>query len=262
MSTTPHTATRASAATASTASVAPQLATHGDATRPPQSRPPLSRAAQLGAAASLVLAGLLNGGAQFVGHLVIGDLDFSEQIRWGAEHPGFQLAEQTALLTSMLFLPLAALGLAQVARHRAPRLTAAGVVLTLWGFWGFHNVAALGYTSGTIAPGALGVETAVRLNDALVEHPGAVATALLPHLLGSLLGLTLLAVAGWRGRSLPRIPLALLVAFLVWDFLLPPVGPLEAHLLLTVSFVWLGIHVARLPWPEWSGAARRGPGTY
>ena len=36
-------------------------------------RPPLSRAAQLAVAASLILAGFLNGGTQFVGHLVIDD---------------------------------------------------------------------------------------------------------------------------------------------------------------------------------------------
>lgn len=223
-------------------------------------RPPLSRAAQLAVAASLLLAGLLNGGTQFVGHLVIGDRDFSDQIRWGAEHPVFHGVEQFALLASMLFLPIAVLGLAQVTRHRAPRLTAVGIVLTVWGFWGFHNVVALGYTAGTIAPSALGVDAAVRLNEAFLEHPGSVFGALVPHLLGSFLGLVLLAVAGWRGRSLPRIPLVLLVAFLLWDFLLPPVGPLEAHLLLLASFGWLGVHVARMSWQEWSGTAQ--PGTY
>lgn len=221
-------------------------------------RPPLSRAAQLAVAASLLLAGLLNGGTQFVGHLVIGDRDFSDQIRWGAEHPVFHGVEQFALLTSMLFLPIAVLGLAQVTRHRAPRLTAVGIVLTVWGFWGFHNVVALGYTAGTIAPSALGVDAAVRLNEAFLEHPGSVFGALVPHLLGSFLGLVLLAVAGWRGNSLPRIPLVLLVAFLLWDFLLPPVGPLDAHLLLLVSFGWLGVHVARMSWQEWSGTAQAG----
>ena len=227
-----------------------------------RTRPPLSRAAQLAVAASLILAGLLNGGTQFVGHLVIDDGggEFSDQIRWGVEHPVFHGVEQFALLASMLFLPIAVLGLAQVTRHRAPRLTAAGIVLTLWGFWGFHNVLALGYTAGTIAPSALGVDAAVRLNDAFMEHPGSVFGALVPHLLGSFLGLILLAVAGWRGNSLPRIPLVLLVAFLLWDFLLPPAGPLEAHLLLLISFGWLGVHVARMSWQEWSGTAQ--PGTY
>lgn len=222
----------------------------------PLHRPQLSRAAQLGVAASLALAGILNGGAQYVGHLVIGDGDFSDQIRWGTANPVFHTAEQSALLASMLFLPIAVLGLAQVTRHRAPRLTAVGTVLALWGLWGFHTVVAFGYAAGTIAPGAIGLDGALRLNEAFLDHPGSVTGALVPHLLGSFLGLVLLATAAWRGRSLPRIPLALLVAFLVWDFLLPAVGPLEAHLLLLVSFVWLGVHVARMSWPEWSGGRR------
>lgn len=56
---------------------APHLTTVADASRPGDIealpvRPPLSRAAQLAVAASLILGGLLNGGAQYVGHLVIG----------------------------------------------------------------------------------------------------------------------------------------------------------------------------------------------
>jgi hypothetical protein len=51
--------------------------------------PPLSRAARLGAGACLVVAGLTNGLAQYVGELLVPDLeDFSAQIRWGAEHTG------------------------------------------------------------------------------------------------------------------------------------------------------------------------------
>lgn len=244
---------------------APHLTTVADASRPGDIealpvRPPLSRAAQLAVAASLILGGLLNGGAQYVGHLVIGDEvgDFSDQIRWGADHPLVHGVEQLALLGSMLFLPIAVLGLAHVTRHRAPRLTAAGILLTMWGFWGFHNVLALGYAAGTIAPRALGVDAAVRLNEAFLEHPGSVMGALVPHLVGSFLGLVLLVMAGWRGSTLPRVPLARLLAFLLWDFLLPLVGPLEAHLLLLVSFGWLGVHVARMSWREWSGTGDRG----
>ncbi len=80
--------------------------------------------------------------------------------------------------------------------------------------------------------------------------------ALVPHLVGSFFGLLLLAVAGLRGRSLPRVPLLLLIAFLVWDFLLPTVGPLEPHLLLAVSLGWLGVHVVRMPQERWLNPGR------
>jgi hypothetical protein len=219
---------------------------------PTQVAPPLSRAARIGTGVCLVAAGLTNGLAQYAGELLMPDLDdFSAQIRWGAAHPALHVAEQTALLTSMLVLPLGLLGLGALTRWAAPRLTAAGLLLALWGMWGFHNVVALGYAAGVVAPGTIGTGPAVALNDGYLDHVGTTVTALLPHLVGSFLGLGLLGLAGLRGRSLPRVPLLLLLAFLVWDFLLPAVGPLEPHLLLAVSLCWLGAHVLRMPQERW-----------
>jgi hypothetical protein len=219
--------------------------------------PPLSRAARIGAGLCLVAAAVTNGLGQYVGELAMPELDdFSAQIVWGADHPGIHAAEQTALLVSMLVLPLGLLGLANITRWAAPRLTAVGIALTLWGMWGFHNVVALGYSAGTVGPDAIGVEAAVALNDGYLDHVGTTFTALLPHLIGSFLGLALLAVAGLRGRSLPRVPLWLLLLFLVWDFLLPSVGPAEPHLLLAVALGWLGVHVLRMPQAEWLNAGQ------
>ena len=187
---------------------------------------PLSRAVQIVVGVSLVTAGLTNGLAQYLGELLIPPLDdFTEQIRWGAEHPTVHVAEQTALLVSMLVLPIGLIGLAQLTRWGAPRLTAVAAVLFVWGMWGFHNVVALGYAAGTVGPDAIGVDAATALNEAYLDHVGTMVTALFPHLLGFFFGLLFLAVAGWRGRTLPRIPLALLVVFLVWDFGLPASGP-------------------------------------
>jgi hypothetical protein len=214
--------------------------------------PPLSRAARIGSGACLVAAGLTNGLAQYAGELLMPDLDdFSAQIRWGAAHPAVHVAEQTALLVSMLVLVPGLLGLGVVTRWAAPRLTAAGLLLALWGMWGFHNVVALGYAAGVVAPGTIGTDAAVRLNEGYLDHLGTTVTALLPHLVGSFLGLGLLALAGLRGRSLPRVPLLLLLAFLVWDFLLPAVGPLEPHLLLAVALCWLGTHLLQMPHERW-----------
>ena len=219
--------------------------------------PPLSRAARIGTGVCLLIAGLTNGLAQYVGELLKPDLDdFSAQIRWGADHVWMHVTEQTMLLTSMLVLPLGLLGMAQVTRWSAPRMTAAGLVLALWGMWGFHTVVALGYGAGVVGVRVLGTEVAVTLNDGFIDHPGSIALALVPHLVGSFLGLLLLAVAGLRGRSLPRVPLLLLTAFLVWDFLLPSAGVAEPHLLLAVSFCWLGVHVLRMPQTQWLNPGR------
>jgi hypothetical protein len=221
-----------------------------------EARPaPYSSAIRKALGACLVLAGLLNGGAQYLGELLSPDhSDFGDQIAWGVDHPAIHQTEQFALLASMLFLPLGLLGLAQVTRWHAPRLTVAATLLTVWGMWGFSNVVALGYAAGSVGPDEIGVKDSVALNDAFIEHGGVMAGALYPHLIGSFLGLILLSIACWRSGVFPKAPLALLVAFLVWDFLLPSVGPFEPHLLLMVALVWLGAHLARMPARTWSGA--------
>lgn len=210
---------------------------------------PLARAARLTSSASLVLAGLLNGGAQYVGHLLSGDSD--DWIRWAAEHPSWAATEQSATLVSLLFLPIGILGIAQVTRWHRPRLTATATVLALWGMWGFHTVLGLWYASGGVAPEALGVEAGIRLDDAYSADMGVIALGLVPHLLGSFVGLLMLCLAA-RG-SFPTPALVMLAGFLVWDFLGVPVGPLEAHLLLAVALAWLGLHLLRMPSAQWRG---------
>lgn len=218
--------------------------------------PPFSTALRVAAGVCLVAAALLNGLSQAAGHLLTGDLSFSEQIAWGAEHSLVHGLEQTALVVSGLVMPLGLLGVAHVTRFRAPVLTAVAAPLVIWGMWGFGNVLAMGYVAGTVAPTVLDVESAVVLNDGLGGHPGVIATALVPHLIGSFLGLILLSVAAWRSRAFPRSAAALLVAFLIWDFLLPPLGPVDPHLLLVLAWGRLGLHLIRMPDAVWRGADR------
>lgn len=215
--------------------------------------PPYSRGLRIFAGVSLLLAGILNGLSQYISSLLSGDLDFTDYIRWGADNPGIVSAEQTALVVSMLFAPLGLLGLAHVTRWRAPRLTAMGTALVIWGMWGFHNILAMGYLMVVTAPDVLGAEQAVRLSDGLGADAGALVVTVLPHLVGSFFGLILLSIAGWRSRAFPRTPLVLLVAFLVWDFLLPSVGPLEPHFLLFAAWAWLGMHLIWMSDATWRG---------
>lgn len=231
----------------------------GTTTITPTTTPPLSRAIQRGVGLCLVLGGLLNGGSQYVGEMFTrGQETFGDQIRWGVDHPVIHQSEQFALVLSMLFLPLGLLGLAQVTRWSTPRLTAVATVLMLVGMWGFQNVITLGYTAGSVAPGAIGVKDAVELNDAFVGHTGVLVSALFPHLIGSFLGLLLLSVACWRSGLFPKVPLILLIGFLIWDFTLPSVGVLEAHILLFVAMSWLGIHVLRMPRRTWLNGSTDG----
>lgn len=225
-------------------------------TAPPAA--PYSSLIKKAAGACLVLAALTNGLSQYVGYLVIGDLDWVDQVRWGADHLAFQRTEQMALVVSSMFMTFGLLGIAQVTRWSAPRLTLVATPLMLWGMWGFHNILAIGYLSGTAAPQIIGVEAAVTLNDGMVSDPGASLLGLLPHIVGSFLGVALLSIAAWRSGQFPKIACALVVVFLVWDYVLAPVGPLEAHLLLFVSWTWLGIALIRMPQAVWAGAGSQG----
>ena len=87
----------------------------------------------------------------------------------GLEHVAFHRTEQILLVVSALFMPLGLLGIAQVTRWTARRVTLVAVPLLLWGMWGFHNVLAMGFVSGTVTPHVLSVEDAVKLNDGLVS---------------------------------------------------------------------------------------------
>jgi hypothetical protein len=233
------------------------LAEHLAMTPPPMttagvdSPAPLARAARYAAGVSLILGGILNGLPQYLSHLISGDPE--NYIRWGAEHPEVIQAEQTALVVSILFLPIGLLGLAQVTRWRHRRLTAVAICMALWGMWGFHNILAAGYVAGSVTPGALGVEAAVSLEEAFLGDVGLIVTALLPHLVGSFIGILLLSILCWRSGVLPRTAVVLLVAFLIWDFLLPKIGPLEPHILLAISMSWLGVALLRLPDATWQG---------
>ena len=218
--------------------------------------PPYFRALRRAAGACLILGGFLNGLPQFVMSFLAPDLVFSEAIRWGADHPAFRW-EQTALMASSLFMPLGLLGVAHVTRFRAPRWTVVALPLVLWGMWGFTNVLAMSYVAGTVAPAALSVDQAVALNEGYGSDPGAVGMALVPHLVGSFLGLLLLAVAVWRSRAFPRATAVLLVAFLVWDFVLGSALPVDSGILLVIAWGWMGVHLLRMGDDEWRGLTAR-----
>jgi hypothetical protein len=218
---------------------------------------PYSALIRKAAGVCLVLAALTNGLSQYVGYLVIGDLEFVDQVRWGAEHLAFQRAEQMALVVSALFMLPGLLAVAQVTRWSSRRLTLTATALVVWGMWGFHNILAIGYIMGTAAPQIIGLDAALVLNEKAVSDPGAALLGLLPHLVGSFLGLILLSVAAWRSGAFSKTSCVLVVVFLLWDYLLAPVGPLEAHLVLLVAWTWWGVTLVRMPQQVWCGAAVR-----
>lgn len=215
--------------------------------------PPLSRSIQRAVAGSLVLAGLLNGGLQYVDHLTAGDGEQRELIAWGLEHHAFRQAVWFGVMLSSIFLLIGFLGLAQVTRWHTPRLTVAATVLTVSGMWGFGNVLAGTYVAQVVAADVFGLDDAVKLIDeGYLKDWGMIAGSLAPHLIGSFFGVLLLSIACLRS-GFPQAPAVILIVFLVWDFALSPIGILEPHLLLLVALGWLGVTVARMPQTQWLG---------
>lgn len=217
---------------------------------------PYSSLIRVAAGVCLVLAAVTNGLSQYVGDLLTGGLDFDEQMRWGLDHPVLQRTEQSLMVVSALFMPLGLLGIAQVTRWSARRLTLVATPLFLFGMWGFANVLSMGYVTGTIAPRLIPLGPAATLHENLSTDPGAIWLALVPHLVGSFFGVLLITVAAWRSGRFPKAACALVVAFLVWDFLLPTAWPLEPHLLLAAGWAWLGVTLIRMPQAVWTGASR------
>ncbi|WP_022886627.1 hypothetical protein [Glaciibacter superstes] len=215
--------------------------------------PPLSGTVRIVAGVSLALAGILNGLPAYLSQILAGDMEYVDYIRWGADNPGLAQTEQLVYVVSMLFAPIGLLAMAQVTRWRAPVITAVAAPLFLWGMWGFQNILSFGYLTVSTATRSIGPEAAVRLNDGLAADASGLLISLAPHLLGSFVGLVLLSIACWKSRAFSRTPIILLVVFLLWDFLLPAVGPLEPHILLIAAWVWLGIDLIRMPASVWRG---------
>jgi hypothetical protein len=149
-----------------------------------------------------------------------GGSDFDEQMPWGLDHPALQRTEQSLMVASALFMPLGLFGIAQVTRWSAPRLTLIATPLFLVGMWGFANALSMGYVTRTVAPRLIPLGPATTLHENLESDPGAVWQALVAHLVGSFFGVLLVTVAAWRSRAFPKAACALVIAFLVWDFLL------------------------------------------
>ena len=152
--------------------------------------------------------------------------DFSAQILWGADHPWVHVTEQTTLLSQHAG---AAAGSDRVGAGHPMGGAAADrgrARADSWGMWGFHTVVALGYAAGVRSerPRDRGGGRAQRRLPRPLHRSSPLS---LPIWWGRSSDSSSSPLAGFRGRSLPRAPLLLLIAFLVWDFLLPTVGPLS-----------------------------------
>jgi len=213
---------------------------------------PLSQAIRLGAGLSLIVGAALNAVPQYLEYLMAGDLERKEQIAWGLQHQGFYRFEWLAAMIGSFLLLLGFLGLLQVTRWTAPKLTAAAAVVLLWGMTGqvFSDVGT--YTAQVVTADVFGAHDAERLiTDGYLKDPGMIAGVLVPVIAGMFFGILLLAACCWRS-GFPKAPVLLLALYPLWDFFGPsPIGPFTTDLLLLGAGAWLGLVVLRLPETQW-----------
>lgn len=187
--------------------------------------------------------------AQFVGDRPDAPAD---QIQLYTDHP---ILITTLLLVGTLAVPFMALGFVAAARmlHRRARRTAwvAGGLLVagMWGFLGMHTLDLIGRAA--IAQGdaaAAGFLSNQVYDDTLLE-------VLLgqPFFVGAVLGMLVLNIGLLVTGAVPRWIPACWLAFILLDFSIGSVGPVDPHWLYFAGAVGLAVHVLRDRGRAWWG---------
>ncbi|HJX43620.1 MAG TPA: hypothetical protein VJ352_08070 [Geodermatophilus sp.] len=167
-----------------------------------------------------------------------------DQLALVGEHAG---VFTTRLVTGTLAIPFMAIAFLAAAGLLATRMRrtayAAGALL-LAGMWGFVGIHLMGYLQ-LPASQAGDLDAAAALLYAAEAHPVFLALFLAPFLLGTTLGMVTLTVGMLRSGVVARwIPAAWLV-FIVLDFSVGAVGPVDPHWLWLAGALGLALHIAR-----------------
>jgi hypothetical protein len=147
------------------------------------------------------------------------------------------------IVATALLVPAFA-GLASACLERAPRLARAGAAVIVLSMMGFFAVRMVQGVQLQLVTDGVDRHTAARLVDDLTGNPvgGAILAA---FLLGSMVGLVLLAVAAWR-TGLPRPAAVALGVFPFADLVMQGhLGTIASHLLLLAATSWLAVALVR-----------------
>ena len=163
----------------------------------------------------------------------------------------------TFALAQLPFI-VAVLGVGHLLRHHAPRLSVVATCLATLGAFGHAVVSGSMITSVVMAQDTGAREQMAGLLEDVESTPAAI-LFMAPGLLGTVLGLVLVAVALWRTGVGPRWVPALIGAFLVVEFVgsgLSDRAALVAAVLYLVAFVGLARTVRSTPASDWESGVR------
>ncbi|GAB7191900.1 hypothetical protein NUM3379_26080 [Kineococcus sp. NUM-3379] len=176
-----------------------------------------------------------------------------ESLRLVGEHP---VLFGTRAVLGTLAVPLMAVGFLAAARlllTRAPRTAvAAGALLLagMWGFLGMHVVMLLELP----ASASRDLPAAAAVLEQVQSSPVLGALFLVPFLAGCVLGMLVLTAGMLRTGGVPRWIPATWLVFLVVDFTVGAVGPVDPHWLFLAGALGLAHHVLRAGDAAWRTA--------
>lgn len=202
------------------------------------------------AATALVVGATLNTAEAVLGQLLPAKPEsVAEQVRLVGENTALF---GTRAVIGTLAVPLMAVAFLAVAQRlsvRAPRTGAvAGVALLagMWGFVGIHVVGLLQLPAASLADPAAGAA----LLEAAQQDPVLGLMFMAPFLLGCTIGMLTLGVGLLRAGVGPRWVAAAWLVFIVLDFSVGAVGPVDPHWLFLAGAVGFAVHVLRTERPR------------
>jgi hypothetical protein len=207
----------------------------------------------------LAIVGLVTGAALNTLEAVLGHFmpaipdSMAERFPIIADHPVLYGVGNIIGAVAIPFMVVGIFATLQVLKPKAPKNAIAAAVLLCAGMWGFLAVHVL---EMSMLPAATGAHPAAgaAVFDEISTSPWMGAVYFAPFLLGAGLGIILNVVAMFRTRVLPLwVPLSYL-AFLVFDFGVGAVGPVDPHFLYLAGALGIAWHIHRLTDRQWANA--------
>jgi hypothetical protein len=177
------------------------------------------------------------------------------RIAWANANETGAWAAALAGVLAVAFMAIGFVAAAHVLRQRARKTGATAAGFLLIGMWGFFaiEVAELFELAAMLDPEG---EPAAQFLDSLAEHPLIGVLFGVPFLVFAPLGVLVLTIGALLKGGMPRWVAAAWLAFIVLDFTIGAVGPVDPHWLYFIGAVGLAVHIGRGTDGAWANAGR------